>query len=666
MFACPQCQFENPASNRFCQRCGSPLKPLRAILVKGNQAAASSATGPTTTLQAPSGNASEAVPPPTAAAAATSSPVRRLQDFLVEGRYLDDQKRYQVRSPVDLEQPLTADMELAVLDSQPTQPSPLATPQAAIADTAEASNDPAIAANLPPFAQPYWVLQEKLFPTIPELQAAWLRQDYGVLILEDRGHWTKLTDAWTASRLDPLERIHWLYEMTELWEALTPWQGQPSLLNQDNLRLDDDQILCLRRLYRKGGDARHSLQDLGLLWQALLQQCPQESSFESLMTLAAAMVAGDITDVTTIKEQLAEIADAQQSSGAEDAESAAPAAPPGGNTTIAASANLPPSPAEILSDEELLLSIGRSDDDDEVGDTEPLTSADEGDMGELPTMALPVQLYRLEEAGRTHVGRQRNHNEDSFYAQTQLQKVDSPEGTTLSARGLYILCDGMGGHASGEVASNLAVSTLHDYFEQHWGADLPAPDGVRAAIAQANQNIFDKNEADDRSGSGRMGTTLVLVLLQDTQALVAHVGDSRLYCLTRRGLQQMTVDHEVGQQEIQRGVDPAIAYANPNAYQLTQALGPRGGRELSPSVSTFNITEDMLLLLCSDGLSDNELLETHLESHVQPLLRSRHDLEDGVSQLIELANEHNGHDNITVVAVRLKVRPRIDAFQGLG
>ena len=80
-----------------------------------------------------------------------------------------------------------------------------------------------------------------------------------------------------------------------------------------------------------------------------------------------------------------------------------------------------------------------------------------------------------------------------------------------------------------------------------------------------------------RSGSGRMGTTLVMAVVVNHQVVVAHVGDSRLYRLTRqKGLQQITVDHEVGQREIQRGIDPDIAYSRPDAYQLTQALGPRG------------------------------------------------------------------------------------------
>jgi len=157
-----------------------------------------------------------------------------------------------------------------------------------------------------------------------------------------------------------------------------------------------------------------------------------------------------------------------------------------------------------------------------------------------------------------------------------------------------------------------------------------------------------------------MGTTLVMLLVQDTEVAIAHVGDSRLYRYTRkRGLEQITVDHEVGQREIQRGVDPEIAYARPDAYQLTQALGPRDEHFIKRDVQYLELNEDTLLLLCSDGLTDNDLLENHYQSHVEPLLSSQTNLDQGVRQLIELANQFNGHDNITAIAVRAKVRPNL-------
>jgi serine/threonine protein phosphatase PrpC len=118
----------------------------------------------------------------------------------------------------------------------------------------------------------------------------------------------------------------------------------------------------------------------------------------------------------------------------------------------------------------------------------------------------------------------------------------------------------------------------------------------------------------------------------------------------------------VGQREINRGVEPAIAYARPDAYHLTQALGPSDVDRLSPTIFYSDIAEDTLLILCSDGLSDNQVLERHAATHVAPLLSSRSNLEEGVLQLVDLGNGENGHDNITAILVRVKLRPDLEAL----
>ncbi|MHC5732018.1 MAG: serine/threonine phosphatase, partial [Nostoc sp.] len=106
----------------------------------------------------------------------------------------------------------------------------------------------------------------------------------------------------------------------------------------------------------------------------------------------------------------------------------------------------------------------------------------------------------------------------------------------------------------------------------------------------------------------------------------------RLYKLTRKDkLKQITVDHEVGQREIARGVEPSLAYARPDAYQLTQALGPRDENLIHPDVQFFEINQDTLFILASDGLSDNDLLETYWQTHLEPLLSSAVNLERGVT-----------------------------------
>jgi protein phosphatase len=289
----------------------------------------------------------------------------------------------------------------------------------------------------------------------------------------------------------------------------------------------------------------------------------------------------------------------------------------------------------------------------------PLKSAESAELSaphDAPTIAMDQKLIDLEEAAATHVGKKRDHNEDCYGIVTQIERRYSPKGQTISARGLYILCDGMGGHAGGEIASAMTVDLLRDYFAVHWGDALPDEQIIRDGIVATNEAVFDINQKNAASGSGRMGTTLVLVLVQDRNIAIAHVGDSRCYGITpTQGLIQLTLDHEVGQQQILRGVDPDIAYGRPDSYQLTQAIGPRDRNYIAPEIRFFELQEDTLLLIASDGLTDNQLLENHWLTNVAPLLASGSNLQNGVDRLIDFANEYNGHDNITALVVRAKL-----------
>jgi len=655
MFACPQCQFENPIENRFCQRCGNPLKALRAIVVRSSVQSSARQDSTDPSLSKASDQPSQI------AEKFAETPPATLAAVLTEAPYLDGDKRYKLRQPLDQERAFGEEIELGILDCHPATESPIAQ---LLGAEGRVNHQISLEEILPALAYPYWKLQDQFFPVIPELQAAWEDETLTILVLEDRTTWKSLPEICGTSTLESLELIHWFYEMTELWEGLAAFRAEPSLLRPQNLLVDDDQILCLKRLIYRPGDRPCRLKDLGILWQGLLQTSP-DTPFKTLETLAIDLGTGTLTDILEVKERLANIADSIQ--GAAAAEAKAHPDLTDTDSEIELPATLPPELAIAEEDDEKLpISL----EDDLLLDDEQTTADDEEpemveeSVSDLPTMALPMKLYRIDEVGRTHVGRQRAHNEDCFHIETRLQRTDSPSGPNLEAQGLYILCDGMGGHAGGEIASSLAVETLRGYFATHWQEGLPDEETIKAGILQANQMIFEQNEVEGRTGAARMGTTLVMVLLADNQAVVAHVGDSRLYCLTRQGLRQTTVDHEVGQREIKRGVEPAIAYARPDAYQLTQALGPRSNREIAPSIAPLHITQDTLLLLCSDGLSDNDLLETHTETHVKPLLRSRTDLDEGVADLIDLANEHNGHDNITAIAIRVKVRPNLDAIQG--
>ncbi len=690
MLVCPNCQFENPNTNKFCQECGASLTqntcpecgslvPFDSVNCQDCGAIAGVIRWAIVTgsLQK-SGNSASA------GATFADSPAS-------SNSYLDTQKRYRILESFAPASEVASEKWLKVLDCQPFQLSMLEalTKQeleaAAIESSISSKNqvketDSSVAdlkplpsvrsITLPEIAQPYLALQDKYCQALPVLHDAWQQNGQQILLLEDRSQFPLLSDLWQNEELaiPQLQLLHWFYEMVELWPILETVHCQQSLLEVSNLRVDEDQAISLQRLYPGPANASPTLQQLGQFWRMLFSQS-QRTQLCAVSLMLADLEAGNLITIADLRSRIEAIAHDLQ-------------APPNSNMMPDSEtpdlpdptelpATVPPSEVEADRAADIRTSVSSTrleiplDELAAVGEDEGESESDD-----LPTVVLPMQLFSLEDAGRTDIGRQRDHNEDYFGIETQVSRLESPSGKTIHARNLYILCDGMGGHAGGEVASALAVDTLRRFFQEKWQSspffpnspgNLPGPEVLNEAVQLANKAIFDVNQQNARSGSGRMGTTLVMVLIQDTEAAVAHVGDSRLYRYTRkRGLEQLTVDHEVGQREIQRGVDPEIAYARPDAYQLTQALGPRDEHFIKPDVQYFELNEDSLLLLCSDGLSDNDLLENHCKSHLEPLLSSQMNLDQGVGQLIELANQYNGHDNITAIAIRAKVRPNLD------
>ncbi|BAT53701.1 Protein serine/threonine phosphatase [Nostoc sp. NIES-3756] len=636
MLICPQCEFENPHANKFCQKCGASLShkvcPQCGTEVPVNAQNCHNCGSETGTVwRAIIGTGEE-----------QQGKTELSTSFVLSGSYLDKEQRYQVLEVLSAEK---NEVSARILDCQPYQVSPI---EAILAHQQRGLGTPAVEADsIPSSAKAYMILQSQKFPQIPQIHDAWQDGDVQILLIEDRSHWESLLSVWRKETTSSLEIIHWFAQMTQLWALLEPMNCQDSLLKLENLCLDEDQTIALQRLYVKpvNQDAAiavkaetaeedditlplgqpSSMQALGQLWQSLFRES-QRTQFGSIIQILGDLEQGKIQTIAQLRSRLQEVA-----------------------TELEATTNPNFEPMEEQqTNAPTFLQV------DDVEDT-----SSRGD--DAPTVVLSVQLSSLEDAGRTDVGRQRNHNEDYFGIDTKIEKVELPRNRSFQARGLYILCDGMGGHAGGEVASELAVSTLRQYFQQSWtNNQLPTEDSIREAVYLANGAIYETNQQEARSGVGRMGTTLVMLLIQGNQAAVAHVGDSRLYRVTRkRGLEQVTVDHEVGQREINRGVEASIAYARPDAYQLTQALGPRDETAINPDVEFFEINEDSLLVLASDGLSDNDLLETNWETHLLPLLSSGTNLEHGVTELIDLANQYNGHDNITAIVVRAKVRPNL-------
>lgn len=281
----------------------------------------------------------------------------------------------------------------------------------------------------------------------------------------------------------------------------------------------------------------------------------------------------------------------------------------------------------------------------------------------------------LRVAGATDTGK-RDHNEDSCYpTREDLPKPGQRKQDPLMGR-LAIVCDGVGGHEGGEVASRLALQTiklavkalLNEFASE---SEISPPKDVMgqlAAIARiANNTIAQQNDAQGRSSRQRMGTTLVMALqlpqkIQETanshELYLVNVGDSRAYWLTADYCQQLTIDDDVATREVRLGHSfYRLALQRQDAGALTGALGTKDGEFLRVNIQRLIIEEDGLLLLCSDGLSDNDLVEKSWPDFAPAVLANELSLEDAVEGLIELGNEKNGHDNISAVLMRCRVSP---------
>ena len=244
------------------------------------------------------------------------------------------------------------------------------------------------------------------------------------------------------------------------------------------------------------------------------------------------------------------------------------------------------------------------------------------------TATLP--LATVAAAGASDAGRQRDTNEDRFY-------VDA-------AQGVFLVVDGVGGEAAGEIAASIAVETILDRLARQ---DGPAETRIREAITLANQQILHSAQAD--AGRKGMACVLTLAVLEGRQLTIGHVGDSRLYKLTPQGIAKLTHDHSpVGEREDARELTETQAMQHARRNEVYRDVGSEW-RE--PDAVNFieivfsDLAEDSAILLCSDGLSD---MVTSLE--INRLVRLHAGAPDAaVRALIAAANEAGGKDNITVI-----------------
>ena len=240
--------------------------------------------------------------------------------------------------------------------------------------------------------------------------------------------------------------------------------------------------------------------------------------------------------------------------------------------------------------------------------------------------------------GATHVGRVRRANEDSFRLMPEINAL--------------VVCDGMGGHAAGEVASQRAVDVFARYLQERRGlaTALQAPDVSELgdvttpavqAIRLANRSVFEKAQSE-REHRG-MGTTLVSAQFHEGYAAVYHVGDSRAYRFANGTLQQLTIDHSLlAELRAQGEITVEQERDFPERNVITRALGTHPTVQVD--VKTVATQKGDWFLLCSDGLC-GYIDDPDIE---KVLANSYPDAERAVNELIEMANDAGGHDNVTV------------------
>ncbi|MCP4409614.1 MAG: Stp1/IreP family PP2C-type Ser/Thr phosphatase [Gammaproteobacteria bacterium] len=248
----------------------------------------------------------------------------------------------------------------------------------------------------------------------------------------------------------------------------------------------------------------------------------------------------------------------------------------------------------------------------------------------------------LDIAGRSDTGRVRTQNEDSLGEDVQI--------------GLVVLADGMGGYKGGEIASSMAVNTIVDQLRTTIPKMPPGEEdeetnysreslAVRESITKANENVY--NAAQNQAQYHGMGTTLVMGVFYDNRITVAHIGDSRMYRFRNDQLEQITVDHTLLQELVDRGFySPEEAKASLNKNLVTRALGIE--HSVAIDVQELPIIPGDIYLLCSDGL--NDMVD---DDDITSILRLYEDnLDKKADHLINQANTKGGRDNISVLLAR--------------
>jgi PPM family protein phosphatase len=244
---------------------------------------------------------------------------------------------------------------------------------------------------------------------------------------------------------------------------------------------------------------------------------------------------------------------------------------------------------------------------------------------------LSTALVHYTAAALTDRGRKRPSNEDAFGVSVEI--------------GAYLVCDGMGGAAAGEIASSLAVEEiLRVLGGSGGGAPSPMPHTAEEAVNAANEAIYSRAQRNPRLSG--MGTTLVGLIVRESRAWVLNIGDSRCYRLRERKLEQITIDHSLVDEQVRMGrMTQVEAQRSPLRNVITRALGTQP--VVTADVRELEADPGDLFMLCSDGLTrelNDELIESMLSLDLK--------LEELCARLVGAAKKAGGHDNITCVLVR--------------
>jgi protein phosphatase len=400
-----------------------------------------------------------------------------------------------------------------------------------------------------------------------------------------------LSEAWGTAT--PLNQAYWLWQAIDLWAPLAGTGVLSSLVVMENLRVDGWCLRLCELLPDRLPGTKVSLARLGTLWlQTLTNAAPEIADRLQALFIEMQAEQASLRDVAAELNQI----------------------------TLEQAARLP---------------------------------------------------LRWQIAGGTDAGANYQHNEDSYYP-TPLELIQDPTGGKIA-----IVCDGIAGHEGGEVASQLAVNLLkiqtQSLFKELLNSrKIVSPEqicnAIGAIVRVANNTIVAQNQDRGRENLRRMGTTMVMAIQVNQrirsrdrignshEIYIAHVGDSRAYWITPQRCQLLTIDDDIATREVKQGRDVPWHSANrADAAALTQALGIKPGESIVPTVQRFLAIEDGILLLCSDGLSDRQLIESSWQDYARQILETDLPLNEAVQSWLALAHHQNGDDNISIVLMSCQV-----------